>query len=419
LLKWIPRTAIPISLEEIATIVKKICTGEVIEGNDIETFERNFVNYLGCKHAVSVNKGRTALTVSLEALNLKPGDEVIAPAFTCPIIFEAVLRSKLKLVLVDVNSGTFNIDLELMEKAVSSKSKVVIPVHMFGQPCDIEAIVEIANQHGLYVIEDVAQALGAKYMERKVGIFGDLSFFSFGPGKNITCGEGGIIGINNEEVVEKTFEMRSELPKPDMKDVLSIVKNIFAMYMFSSPYLYGLVMERVREKTEKEDNMTTQNLVRLVGGQQGVLYPTMQLKRMSNVSAAIASIQLKKVDEMNQKRVDNAKTYTSQLNNFAEICNCKLPEKGSSVESVFTRYVIKAPKKKRDFLADQLIRHGIDVERPYHFLSRILDSFGHFSRAEQLCKTLITLPNQPSLSASELSWILGVFEKISGEGFSG
>jgi len=419
MLREIPRAGIPINYEELKTIIKKLSMRELVDGDDIEKFENNFGDYVGSKCALSVNKARTGLMVALQALSLKPREEVIVPAFTCPIVFEVVLRLGLKPVLVDVDPTTYNIDPELVRKAVSSKSKVVVPIHMFGYPCDIAPIVEIAEQHELYVIENVAQALGAEYMKNKVGTYGDISVFSFGPGKNITSGQGGIITIKNDDLIQKVTNVQANLLKPDIKDVVSSIRNILGMYVFSTPYLYWLIEERVEAETQEEDTMTMKNLMTLMHEHKDSLYPTVQLKKMPNVCAAVADVQLKKIEKINQERVRNAEILTNQLRSMAEIHDYQIPKTDSHSRAVFTRYVVRVPQKRRDFIAKRLIKEGIDVEKPYHFLERILGSFGDFPCAKQLTRTLITLPNQPTLSESELNWISGVFKKISGEGLTG
>jgi perosamine synthetase len=184
----IPRTAIPIGNEELFSILFPVMRN----GNEeIADFEMDLASYLGALKVFAVNSGRTALFSALQALGLKKGENVIVPAYTCAIVFEVILRLGLKPNFVDVDPETYNFDPELIPKAITSGTRAIIPVHLFGAPCEMDQIMEIASKYGLFVVEDVAQALGAEYKGRKLGTFGDLAMFSFGPGKSVMSGEGG------------------------------------------------------------------------------------------------------------------------------------------------------------------------------------------------------------------------------------
>ena len=180
-----------------------------VKGGKVEAFRKHFANYLNVKHVIPVGNGTDALMISLMALGLKPGDEVIAPSFTFVATAEVVALLGLKLVLVDVDPDTFCISLQEVENAITENTKVIIPVHLFGQNADMESILRVAREHNLYVVEDACQSIGSHYTfsngaKFHSGCMGDIGCTSFFPSKNLGCyGDGGAIFTNNDELAEK------------------------------------------------------------------------------------------------------------------------------------------------------------------------------------------------------------------------
>jgi dTDP-4-amino-4,6-dideoxygalactose transaminase len=180
-----------------------------VKGGKVEAFREHFASYLNVKHVIPVGNGTDALMISLLALGLKPGDEVIAPSFTFVATAEVVALLGLKLVLVDVDPDTFCISLQDIEKAITENTKVIIPVHLFGQNADMESILRLAREHNIYVVEDACQSIGSYYTfsngeKYHSGCIGDIGCTSFFPSKNLGCyGDGGAIFTNNDELAEK------------------------------------------------------------------------------------------------------------------------------------------------------------------------------------------------------------------------
>lgn len=174
-----------------------------IDGNRVNEFEKKFAKFHDAKFGICVNSGTKALEIALKALGIKPDDEVIVPAYTFIATAYAVAELGAKPVFVDIDSNSYNISPIEIEKAVTKKTKAIIPVHFAGMPADMEKIMKVAKKYNLFVIEDAAQAHGAEFRGRKVGTIGDISIFSFQSSKNITCGEGGIILTNNEGLAKK------------------------------------------------------------------------------------------------------------------------------------------------------------------------------------------------------------------------
>jgi len=190
-------------------ILQVLDSTQFIHGPFVEEFRKNLEQYLGVKHVIPCGNGTDALQVSMMALNLQPGDEVIAPSFTFVATAEVIALLKLRPVLVDVDPKTFNISVDAIKKAITPKTKAIVPVHLFGQAADMEEILAIAKEHNLYVIEDACQSIGSDYYfsdgtVKKTGTIGDIGCTSFFPSKNLGAyGDGGAIFTNNDELADK------------------------------------------------------------------------------------------------------------------------------------------------------------------------------------------------------------------------
>ena len=193
---------------------KAVCevmrSGSYILGKNVQALEKELAEYLGCKYTVGVNSGTDALHIALRALNIGKGDEVITTAFTFVATAEAIGMVGAKPVFVDINPDTFNIDPDKIEAAITPDTKAIIPVHLYGQPCEMDKIMAIAQKHNLRVVEDCAQAIGSSYKGKKVGTFGDIGCYSFYPTKNLgTMGDGGLCTTNSEELKEHIIALRN------------------------------------------------------------------------------------------------------------------------------------------------------------------------------------------------------------------
>ena len=215
--------------KEIDSVFKKIIDkGEFIGGEEVEKFEKEFANFCRVKHAISVNSGTDALFLSLKALGVGVGDEVITTPFTFIATAEAIANCGATPVFVDIKSDTFNIDPVKIEEYLTKKTrrrqgfggraKAIMPVHLFGRIADMSEITKIAKKHKLYVVEDACQAVGAEYQGKKVGAFGDLGCFSFFPSKNLSAmGDGGMIVTNNKKLADKIKLLKNHGSSPKNK----------------------------------------------------------------------------------------------------------------------------------------------------------------------------------------------------------
>jgi len=392
------------------TLVKEVLSGDAVDGANVQKLEDELASYLSSKRVISFNAGRTALYVALQALRLKPGNEIIVPAYTCAIVFEVVLRLGLKPLTVDVNPETCNIDPEQISKVISRKTKAIVAVHLFGCPCEMDAITDISRKHGLYLIEDVAQALGAEYHGKKAGSFGDLAIFSFGPGKSLTGGEGGALAVNNESLLGSIAKIHTQLPNPNWKWILHVMRNIVAMKTFSNSRLYPLAKAQVEESIKNTDNMIVQNCLTLLKSEFNPLFPTIQSVKMPNLSAAVLCKQLDRLDDFNEKRIINGERLTNQLSDVDEK-KVKLPRMSSNAKSTFTRYVVRVDTEIREHLINELLKRGVDAQRLYSYIKELLPEISSRRHlvAEALSDSLIALPNHPLLTDTDIDAISSAF----------
>ena len=198
-----------ISQKAISEVAEVLKSGMLVQGKKVAQFERELARYLNVKNAICVTSGTAALHLSLIALDIKQGGEVIVPAFTFPATANVVELVGAKPVFVDINLNDFCINANLIENKITDKTKAIIPVHEFGQAAEIDKILEIAKKHKLKVIEDAACALGTEFKDQKIGTFGETACFSFHPRKAITTGEGGVVVTNNNNVAEELRSLRN------------------------------------------------------------------------------------------------------------------------------------------------------------------------------------------------------------------
>lgn len=343
---------------EIERSVKKVLdSGWYILGKELEAFENEFAEYIGTLYAVGVASGTEALQLALMALEIGKGDEVITAVNTAIPTAMAIVSAGAQPRFVDVDEDTFNLNIEALEKAITSRTRAIIPVHLYGNPCYIEKVLAIAKKHKIAVVEDACQAHGASYRGRRVGSFGDLGAFSFYPTKNLGCyGDGGMIVTSNKRLFDK----------------LKLLRN------------YGQV---TRYKCEIKGINS----------------------RLDEMQAAILRIKLKHLDNFNSKRRSAACLYEEHLKGVEEV---GLPSHGAYSKHAFHLYVIKC--RDRDMLKDFLLSKGIETQVHYPVplhLQRAFEDIGYksdsFVCAEALSRKILTLPIFPSISKNEIKKVCG------------
>ena len=309
--EFIPFHKPAIDEDEIESVVETLRSGWLTTGPKVKRFEEDFARYLGCSHAVAVNSGTAALHLALDAIGIKEDDEVIVPTMTFTATAEVVLYFKAKPVLVDCQRDTFNLDPSRLEAAITPKTKAIIPVHMAGQPCDMDEILSIAKKHDLRVIEDAAHALPASYHGRRVGTIGDITCFSFYATKTITTGEGGMATTENPEYAERMRVMS----------------------------LHGISHDAWKRYT-KEGSWYYE-----------VLYPGFKYN-LTDIAAAIGIEQLKKCDEFWQARQRIATVYEKA---FGELQEIQFPTCRKDVQHAWHLFVIQLNLERLKINRNQFI----------------------------------------------------------------
>ena len=349
--------------EEIKEVKSVLRSGFIAQGPKVVEFEEKFANYIGTHHAVATSSGTTALHVALLCAGIGKDDEVITTPFSFAATSNTALYVGAKPVFVDIDPKTYNINSELIEEALTDKTKAIMPVHLYGQPANMSRINKIAEDHGLKVIEDAAQAHGAVYNNINVGLWGDMACFSFYPTKNITTGEGGIITTNNKEFDHDARALRAHGESERYEHVI-------LGYNF----------------------------------------------RMTDIAAAIGIIQLKRLDEFNEKRIENAEYLTEHIKYIEGI---EPPFVQENVKHVFHQYTIKVANGKRDELRDYLNNRGIGTGVHYPkpiYRQKLYENLGYADKcleAEKAAEEVLSIPVNPALTAEDLGKIVSVLEDAS------
>jgi len=319
------------------------------EGPFVQEFEQKFSRFVGKKYGIAVSSGTAALEVAMGAIGLKPGDEVIMPTFTivaCPL---AVIAYDGVPVFVDSEPETWNIDVNKIEEKITKKTKAIMPVHIYGHPCDIDRIMKIARKYNLLVIEDAAEAHGAEYKGEKAGSFGDISCFSFYANKIISTGEGGMILTDNRKYVERAKTLRN---LAHMKGKRFYHKELARNY------------------------------------------------RMSNLQAAVGTAQLKNIKKLIEIKRKNAKKYTERLKGISGL---QLPVEKKIVKNVYWMYGIVLNEStgfSAETFAQKLAAEGIDT-RPFFYPLHLQPVFkklkikckGTYPVAERIARQGLYLPS--------------------------
>jgi Predicted pyridoxal phosphate-dependent enzyme apparently involved in regulation of cell wall biogenesis len=350
------KSEINASMQAVIDSTAFIKSGKVID------FQKNLESYLNVKHVIPVGNGTDALQIALMTLGLKPGDEVITPTFTFIATAEVVALLGLTPVVVDVDFDTFNISLESVKRAITSRTKVIVPVHLFGQNADMEGILDIAKEYNLYVIEDACQSIGSIYTYSdgnvsQSGCMGDIGCTSFFPSKNLGCfGDGGAIFTNNDNLANK---MRA-------------IAN------------HGMV-ERYHHD--------------VVGVNS----------RLDSIQAAVLDVKLKYIDQYNASRQFAANYYNSVFCNNEKLI---IPIRATYSTHVFHQYTLKLDGVDRAALQNFLNSKGIPsmiyYPVPLHLQKAYQDAryqAGDFPVAEKLCGCVLSLPMHTELSESQLKYI--------------
>jgi perosamine synthetase len=359
--------------EEIAEVVDSIKSGWLTMGPKTIRFEEEFKRYIGSKHAIAVNSCTSALHLALKVIDLKPEDEVIIPTMTFTATGEVVCYFNARPVLVDIEKDTHNIDIKAIEKAITPKTKAIIPVHYGGQPCDMDEILEIAKRYNLYVIEDAAHCLPSWYKGRKIGTIGDITCFSFYATKTVTTGEGGMVTTENDEWAEMIRTLRLH----------GISKDPWKRYSMEGSWYYEVV-------------------------EAGYKYNT------TDIQAGIGLAQLRKVEWMWERREYIANRYNSAFKEVDAIITPYIkPDRISSYHLYVIKLNLETLTISRDRFIEELKKRGINTSVhfiPLHRHPFYAKSFEYkkeaFPNAEWVYERIISLPIYPSMTDAEIDYVI-------------
>lgn len=348
--------------KEERAVIEVLRSEQLAQGEKVSLFEQKFAQFIGTKYAIATSSGTTALHLALLALGIRKGDEIITTPFSFIASTTSILFTGAKPVFVDIDPNTFNIDTNLIEKRINPKTRAILPVHLFGLPANMEKIIKIAKKYHLFVLEDAAQAHGAKIGNQRVGNFGDLGAFSFYPTKNMTTGEGGMVTTNNEKLADKIKLLRS----------------------------HGM-------KMKYHNDVLGFNF------------------RMTEIEAAIGLEQLKKLPTFNNSRINNAEFLNVQLADIYEIVIPFIPK---GYTHVFHQYTILVKEGNRDELAGYLGQNGVETAIyypiPIHrqkFIQKIYPKL-HLENVERVANQALSIPVHASVKKEDLEKIISLIKKF-------
>lgn len=341
--------------EEIDQVVREVVeSGRYIGGEKIENFEKNIARYVSVKHAIGVSSGTDALLASLMAIDVKPGDEIITSPFTFIATAEVISFLGAKPVFIDIEEDSFNINPNLVEESITSKTKAIIPVHLFGQMANMDSINEIAKRYNLRVIEDAAQSIGATYNGKMACSIGDVGCLSFFPSKNLGAfGDGGMVCTNDDGIAKSVIELKE--------------------HGSSERYHHTRI------------------------GFNG---------RLDAIQAAILDVKLKYLDKWIKRRIENAAYYNNKLKEYL-----KVPVKKVNGTHVYNQYSVLSDLRNDlvRYLSSKGISTAIYYPIPLHLqpvFSRLGYKKGDFPVAEEVSETIFSLPIFPELYSEEKDYII-------------
>lgn len=336
--------------------------GNFILGEEEKDFESEFARYCGARYGVGVNSGTDALCLALASLDVGPGDEVILPTFTFIATALCVSYTGAKPVFVDIEDTTYNLDPQKVEQALTKNTKVILPVHIYGQSADMEEILNIAKKNNIKVVEDAAQAHGASYQGKKTGSFGDISCFSFYPTKSLGAfGDGGMIVTDNKEIYEKILMLRD----------------------------YGRI-GRYEHKIKGYNS------------------------RLDTVQAVILSAKLKRLDSWNKMRANNALYYGELLK---EVKGVKPPQTKKNRDHIYQTFAVRL--KNRDRVCEGMKQKGIGVLIHYPIPLHLQEAYqelghkvGDFPIAEAVAEEILSLPMFPHMTKKQIKYVCDSLKEL-------
>lgn len=390
---YIPYGRQSIDDADIEAVVKVLKSDYLTTGPAVAAFEKKVADYVGAKYAVAVSNGTAALHVACLAAGIGVGDEVVTTPITFAASANCVLYCGGTPVFADIDPDTYNISPVELERKITSRTKAIIPVHYTGQPCDMDAILEIAHKHDLLVIEDGAHALGASYKGKRIGSIADMTCFSFHPVKPVTTGEGGMIVTDNEELYRKLVLYRSH----------GITRDNDMMQQYE---------DQLRQSTDPALQEAADMLRGDVTDPGGWYYQQLELGynyRITDIACALGASQMDKLDRFLERRRQIAGKYDEA---FADIPQIKTPWQQEGCQSGWHLYMIQTMERSRREVFDGLRQAGIGVNVHYipvyrhPYYQRNGYAGVHCLNAEAFYERVVSLPIFPGLTGSQQDYVI-------------
>lgn len=386
----IARRRIHCFLKDYLTLFLLSWKGEVLQGSNISDFESRFADFFGVKHAICVSSGREGLCLILESLGLQKHDEILLPAFTFSAVPKVVVECGFKPVFVDIERNSYNIDLNGIEQNINERTMAIIATHIFGCPCEIEKVMQIANKYKLAVIEDCAQAIGAVHKGKRVGSYGSAGFFSFESVKPFNTFGGGMVVTNDHDLAVEIRKMVLRRPYPSKKNIYKRFIFTFLEHIVSLPLVFSVFIYPV---------------LLLCGG--NLARPFRRIKsriktfgtRFTNLQAIIGISRLDKLEIYNSKRIAFAQYLGELLKD-----KCKLQLVKECDGSAYYNYVIES--NFPDKLCRKLLFRGIDTDRFLNYdCSNFFQAETSYPNAVNAVKKLVQVPLYGQLSKKDIEYI--------------
>jgi len=365
-----------ISNDDKQTVNKALNQSMLTLGPQLEKFERSFCKYTKSKYAIAVSNGTAALHLSLKALGIKEHDEVIIPDLTFVADASAILASNAKPVIVDINKNNFFLSISNLKKNITKRTKAIIPVHIYGQVCNIAEVLDVARNNNLKIIEDCAHAIGTFYNSKHVGTLGDTGCFSFYPTKNITTAEGGMVTTNSKKIAEKIRQLRSH----------GMSRSLKSRYSSGYPWIFDIT-------------------------EPGYNY------RLDEIRAALGISQLKRIKKINQLRKNAAFYYNSKLQNIPGIILPDMVNDKTHSYHLYTIRVIKSFKLSRNQLFKKLKQAGIRTTvywMPIHKYTafRKFANLSNVKNTSKIYNEILALPLFPSITKKHQDSVIKIIKSF-------
>ena len=409
LIRAIPRFKPSLSCDELFTVFRQTFNDTAFSDLRVSYFETEFAKFIGASSAIAVPSARMGLSLALSALGLEKGAEILLPSLTFFSIPAMIAYMGFVPVFIDIEPTTYLLDLDQAEKRITPKTRAIIPTHLYGQPVNMDHVLDIADRHGLIVIEDCAQSCGARFKGKRTGSFGDIGYFTFGPTKPFTTLGGGMITCKDPKVAEKIRAAMHDFTPLGRVDVLKAAVKGAAMKMATNRSLFGsflwpaLRVFRVFGKDPIEESF--REPVKPITG-----IPAHYFRRLTSVQSDVGASQLQRIDRLSAIRHRNGKYLAERLLGTHDLI---VPTVNEDAEHIFTSFVVQT--SDRQYLSRELLRMGVDTATGYMSACSDLEMFRDYRtecpNASLAIANMLHLPVYHTLGIKELEYIVSSVKK--------